>query len=293
MEFLKLLALAAVIYLCYTLVYSVIKPMSTKRKKRARDFLAKSKDQQRTEKFLYFKDVIIKRLSKKLLLNEGTKEQYNYIIKRLDLKTTPEELRLKQIVLSVGALICSLIIMQIVDIFGYVSLVFIVFGWIYPIDELEKEIEKRNKNIAIDFPSFYSMVYYQYSRSINIYLADVVKDYLPNANPDMAIELSVLLDNIEYGEEYALKQFKKRVPLRHIIKFCDIMETRLRGYDNTSQMTYLKNELYEQRVIALEQELKRRQDKNARTQLVLLIILGLYIVIYYYFQFIGAIKLFN
>jgi len=68
----------------------------------------------------------------------------------------------------------------------------------------------------------------------------------------MAAELEVFLDNIEYGEEYALKQLKKRVPLRHIIKFCDIMETRLRGYDNISQMTYLKNELYDLRVMSLK-----------------------------------------
>jgi len=52
------------------------------------------------------------------------------------------------------------------------------------------------------------MLYYQYARSINIYLADVVKDFLPNANEDMAAELEVFLDNIEYGEEYALKQLK-------------------------------------------------------------------------------------
>ncbi|GJM70475.1 hypothetical protein HMSSN036_26910 [Paenibacillus macerans] len=87
------------------------------------------------------------------------------------------------------------------------------------------------------------MVYYQYSKSINIYLADVIRDYLPNANADMAEELGVMLDNIEYGEEFALKQLKRRVPIHYIIKFCDLMETRLKGYDNISQMVYLKNEI--------------------------------------------------
>ena len=59
----------------------------------------------------------------------------------------------------------------------------------------------------------------------------------------MAEELGVMLDNMDYGEEFALKQLKRRVPVHHIIKFCDIMETRLKGYDNISQMAYLKNEL--------------------------------------------------
>jgi hypothetical protein len=176
---------------------------------------------------------------------------------------------------------------------GYISLLFIVLGWLYPIEELENQVAKKNKNIQLDFPSFYGMLYYQYTKSVNIYLADAVRDYLPNANPDMAEELSLLLDNIEYGEEYALKQFKKRVCLRYIIKFCDIMETRLKGYNNISQMEYLKNELDNLRVSSLEEELSKREEKNARIQMLLVLVLLAYIIIYYYFQVIDAIKMFS
>jgi hypothetical protein len=128
---------------------------------------------------------------------------------------------------------------------------------------------------------------------VHIYLADVVKDFLPNANRDMAQELEVFLDNIEYGEEYALKKLKKRVPVRHVLKFCEIMQTRLNGYDNTSQMGYLKSELDGIRIERLEQELDRRERKNVQTQFVLLGVLGLYVVAYFYFQFMDAVKLFS
>lgn len=245
------------------------------------------------EKYVYFKDIILRKISNRLFLNEVKREQLNFIINRLDLKITPEEVRLKQILYSLAGLLSSLVMMKIMPLFGYVCLIFVVLGWLYPIDELERRVEQKDKNILKDFPAFYSMVYYQYSRSINIYLADVIKDFLPNANPDMADELGVLLDNIEYGEEYALKQLKKRVPLRHIIKFCDIIETRLKGYDNTSQMAYLKNELYDLRVVALEEELNHRKASNERTQFVLIVVLVIYIVVYYYFEFVGAIKLFG
>lgn len=137
------------------------------------------------------------------------------------------------------------------------------------------------------------MVYYQYSKSVSIYLSDVIKDYIPNANEDIAEELGVMLDNIEYGEEYALKQFKKRVPLHYIIKFCDIMETRLRGYDNISQMAYLKNEMDEFRIRNLEDELERRERKNSRLQMVLVMVLVVYIIIYYLFTILEALKLFQ
>ena len=40
----------------------------------------------------------------------------------------------------------------------------------------------------------------------------------------MAEELGVMLDNMDYGEEFALKQLKRRVPVHHIIKFLDIMK---------------------------------------------------------------------
>lgn len=291
--FAKLLSLIAIIYLVSFFVYPIFKPMSGKRKKRSREFLTIAKKQSKKEKYLYFKDIVLRKLSKKLFINDLKREQLSFILNRLDLKITPEEVRLNQILYALGALLVSLVMMKLMPIFGYICLIFVVLGWLYPIDELEKKVERKNKNILKDFPAFYSMVYYQYARSINIYLADVIKDFLPNANQDMADELGVLLDNIEYGEEYALKQFKKRVPLRYIMKFCDIMETRLKGYDNTSQMAYLKNELYDLRVVALEEELNNRKASNERTQFILIIILVVYILVYYYFQFIGAIKLFG
>lgn len=289
----KLLSLSAIIYLVSVMIYPAFKPMPRKRKKRSREFLSVLKKQAQMEKYMYFKDIILRRISNKLFLNEIKREQLNFIINRLDLKTTPEEIRLKQILYSLAAIFGAFIVMKIMPLLGYVCLIFVVLGWMYPIDELEKKVEQKDKNILKDFPAFYSMVYYQYSRTINIYLADVIKDFLPNANPDMADELGVLLDNIEYGEEYALKQLKKRVPLRHIIKFCDIIETRLKGYDNTSQMAYLKNELYDLRVMALEEKLNQRKASNERTQFVLIVVLVIYIVVYYYFEFIGAIKLFG
>lgn len=291
--FTKLLSLSAIVYLVSFLIYPAFKPMSGKRKKRSREFLAISKKQMKMEKYVYFKDIVLRRLSNKLLLHEVKREQLSFIISRLDMKITPEEIRLNQILYSLAGLVISIVMMKVMTMIGYFCLIFVVLGWLYPIDELEKKVEKKDKNILKDFPAFYSMVYYQYARSINIYLADVIKDFLPNANPDMADELGVFLDNIEYGEEYALKQLKKRVPLRYIIKFCDIMETRLKGYDNTSQMAYLKNELYDLRVVALEDELNHRKASNERTQFVLIAVLLIYIVVYYYFQFVGAIKLFG
>lgn len=289
----KLTALVSISYLAFLTVFSVIRPVSSKRQKNTRDFLKKAKNQQNKEKFYYFRDVVLRKLASKSLLSELKRDEYRSLIQRLDLRLTPEELRAQQILLALLACIAALIVLKINPLMGCFSFLGPIVAWMYPVDELERKVSKKDKNIMLDFPSFYSMLYYQYSRSVDIYLADVVRDYLPNANSDMYEELGILLDNIEYGEEHALKQLKKRVPLRYIIKFCDIMQTRLNGYDNVSQMAYLKNELHESRIRTLEEELKDRQNKNLRVQFSLIIVLAVYVITYFYFQFMDAIKIFS
>jgi len=288
----QICAYCSVLYIVKTLLYPIFKPVSRKQKKITRHYLNERKANLLNNRIQSFKRLISAKIIRKTMSTSDI-NRYKKIIERLDLKINPEDIRLDQILYSSAALIISIIMYQANPLLGYISAFFIVLGWLYPVDELEKTIDRKNKNISLDFPSFYSMIYYQYSKSVNIYLSDVIKDYLPNANSDMAEELGVMLDNIEYGEEYAIKMLKKRVPLHYILKFCDIMETRLKGYDNISQMTYLKNELDEFRIRNLEIELERRERKNSLLQMILIICLAIYIVIYYLFTIIESIKLFQ
>lgn len=290
--FAKLLALGSVIYLIKVFLYPIYKPVSNRQKKRTRQYVSdrnkeKLKKNIREKKLAFIKDY------GKYLLSEAQRQKLEKMLNRLDMDILPEEVRLQQITYVLIAVLATVLVYSVEQMFGYVVAIFIILAWMMPVDELEKKIDKKNKNIAKDFPAFYSMVYYQYSKTINIFLADVIQDYMPNANPDMKEELGVMLDNIEYGEEFALKQLKKRIPSHYIIKFCDIMETRLKGYDNTSQMAYLKNEIDEFRVRALEEELQKRQATNERLQLVLVVILIVYIVIYYLFNTLSALKMFQ
>lgn len=288
----KLFIMISIIYMIKAFLYPFYKPVSKKNKKKARSYIKETNVMNKKEQHIKQKKQIMKKYGR-YILSESSRLQLKKMIDRLDMGITPEEIRFNQYLYSIVAIIISIIIHKINPILGYISTIFIILAWLYPVDELEKKIEKKNKNILQEFPSFYSMVYYQYSKSVNIFLADVIRDYIPNANEDMADELAVMLDNVEYGEEYALKRLKKRVPLHYIIKFCDIMETRLKGYDNTSQMLYLKNEIDEFRIVALEEELKKREQLSARTQLVLIFVLAIYIVIYYFFTVLESIKIFT
>jgi len=64
----KLCALAAIIYLVFTLIYPLFKPMTRKRKEHSRDFIKRKRNQKKVEKYLYFKDIVLRRLSNKFSL---------------------------------------------------------------------------------------------------------------------------------------------------------------------------------------------------------------------------------
>ncbi len=288
----KVISMGVVVYLIKVFLWPFIKPVSGRQKKKAGLYINDRKKELRNKRIDEIKKQIARKYGK-YLMSSGERTKIAKLLYRLDMDILPEEIRIKQITYALVALAVAIILMSINEIIGYIALLFVFLMWLMPVDELEKKLDKKNKNIARDFPAFYSMVYYQYSKTVNIYLSDVIKDYLPNAGKDLAGELSAMLDNIEYGEAYALKQLKKKVPIHFVIKFCDVMETRLKGYDNTSQMAYLKNEIDQFRVNALEKELEKREAENARVQMTLIIILIAYVVMYFLFNTLSALKMFQ
>lgn len=288
----KTCALLSIFYLVKELLYPIYKPVSGRQKKRTRMYMKEKESAAFKNKLLKWKRAFAQKYVRNLI-SDAERTRLKKIIDRLDLPIKPEDIRTDQILFTSAAILLTLVMLSANRLLGCVTGIFIILGWLYPVSEFEETIERKNKNISLDFPAFYSMVYYQYSKSVNIFLADVIKDYIPNANSDMAEELGVMLDNMDYGEEYALKQLKKRIPIHYIIKFCDIMETRLKGYDNVSQMAYLKNEVDEFRIRSLEDELERRERSNTRIQLILIVVLVVYIIIYYLFTILESLRLFQ
>ena len=288
----SIIAFAAVIFLIKQFLYPFYRPVGRKQKNRVRRYGKEKRADEAARKKRELKLKIAGTFAIRLPFMQ-TEAELKKKLDRLGSVRKPAEIWLEQNLWLIGGAAAAFILMTANNILGLISILFIPLGFLMPTDELDKAIQRKNMNIALDFPLFYAMVFYQYSKSISVYLSDVINDYLPNANDDMAEELNVMLRNIDYSdEEYALKQLKRRVPVHFIIKFCDIMETRLRGYDNVSQMQYLKNEIDQYRVTELEGELAKRVRTNNMIQIALIVILGVYILIYYMFTILGSLDMF-
>jgi Flp pilus assembly protein TadB len=287
-----ILAICSVLYFIKALLYPIYKSAGSSQKKRARQYINARKKEQAKQQKAEEKRVFLQKYGQ-FLLTDVARERVKNLLKRLDMNMAPEEIRLKQLTGALGAAALTAVAFAAHPLLGFLSVLLVVSAYLKPMDKLIKKIEAKEKSIAQSFPAFYSMVYYQYSKTVHIFLADIIKDYLPSARGELAKELGIMLDNIEYGEEYALKQLKKRVPIHYVIKFCDIMEIRLRGYDNTAQMSYLKNEIDAYRLDTLEKELAKRMAANGRLQFVLVIVLGIYLMWYFGSQVTTALKMFQ
>ena len=289
----QVFAIASVLYLMNLMVFPLLKPASKKQKQRIRQYAKEREREQRKKKRRQSRRELIRKYGG-LMLTDVARAEIARVLSRLDMADVlPEEIRLKQLTYAAAGGVLAIVAFIVSPLFGYLCILFAVLMFMLPRDELNKRLKKKEESIARDFPAFYSMVYYQYARSVNIYLADIIKDYLPNASEELARELGVILDNIDYGEEFALREFKKRVQIHYVAKFCDIMETRLRGYDNTSQMLYLKNEMDAFRLQAQENELKKRQSQNTKLQMVLIAVLAVYVMAYFLFSVLSALRLFQ
>ncbi|MCL2048462.1 MAG: hypothetical protein FWG87_07015 [Defluviitaleaceae bacterium] len=288
----KIIAIASVLFLIKQLLYPFYRPAGRRHKSRVRKYTKERQADEVKRKRRERKMELARKFSFRLPFMQ-TEAELRKTLERLNSDKQPQEIWFEQNLWLLGGIAGTLFMFSANNVLGLVSSLLVPILFFLPTDELDSEVKRKNLNIALDFPQFYSMVFYQYSKSINVFLSDVINDYLPNANDDMAEELNAMLQNIEYAdEEYALRQLKKRVPIHHILKFCSIMETRLRGYDNVSQMQYLKNEIDRYRVTALEDELQSRVRKNNMIQVVLLGILGLYIIIYYLFTILNSLDMF-
>lgn len=181
-------------------------------------------------------------------LPEDDKLILNQKINRLGLNISVEEIRKMQLFYLVTFVVAGIIAYLIINKLLGIILIFAAFIFYkYPIKKINDEIDKRNEAVRRELPDLYNVLYYSFKRDINAKLTDKVRSYMKSCSELFYQEMMLFLDDARSGEKEALRQFKKRVPIDIVLRFCDIMENRLEGYDNIAVMTNFKVELDSQR----------------------------------------------
>lgn len=221
-------------------------------------------------RFFRVKNKVYNILKKSVILTKAQEREYRRYVDRLNLKwdnepLDPRLIRVDQYFYLLIFVLIALIAFSFNQFIGVALLIVSPLGYKIPIIDMKEKIDKVDAAISREFNSFYSVVYYQF-RKQNKMLSSVVRDYLPNASPEMAFELKIFMQNLTKGEEYALIELRKRLPLKFIIRFCDIMKVRVIGIENISQMMYLKEEMHEQERHRIIKALEKRKKQALALQ---------------------------
>ena len=284
--------LAVTFWLVLRITRAILRVTPRKVKKQASYYIKKREKSKSSEKMLFFKDIILKQIKQRLNLNKYQRDQLQKQLDILAIDSTPEDLRAAQLVYAALAIFIVFLATKFGPA-GWVTIVLIPKFWAYPIKDINDRIKQYHEEFSKELPSLYTLLCSQLSKSSDVFLGDIIKDYIPSAGRVMTLELGKLLDDIETGEIEALRALKKRLPLKYVIRMCDVLEARLSGYaDSISQLGNLKAELDLIEYNELKSDLLARKKKAERSNFILLVILAIYMIAYFIIKSVSAFELF-
>ena len=275
-----LLILFSTYLLANKLGRDIFRPYSRTQRKRSEDILYYDADDFESFKKLK-KDITYK--FPVIGMGQAEREIMQKKIERLGLDITVNELRQTQLLYASIVLILGIITSIFVQgLVGFIIMLASIYAWKLPVWKIDDEIKKRNDVVKAELPKLYMVLYYSYRNSPNVNFIDKVQSFMMHTNSLFYQELQLLVNDARQGEVYALREFKKRVPIGIVMRFCDILETRLIGYDNIAVMQNFKQELDEQRSLK-EDELLEKTIENMETSLKIGVYLAIGLLLGTYF----------
>ena len=265
----------------------IFKPYTYSQIKKSReDLVYNSKDSFNLE---YLQKKVSRRLPI-IDMSEDLEIELNKKLSRLGAEATAKDIRRLQLLYAIFTLLVALIIrIMLGKTPALVVALLSIYTWRYPIIRIDKEIYDRNQAIERELPELYSILFYAYKRSAGVNLTSKIQSYIKDSSDLFYKEMMIFIEDARNGELYALKEFKKRVPLGIVLRFCDIMETRLTGYDNISVMYNFKKEMDDKRSAREDKLLK---DLSARLNTIawigVMVPMGIILIIYFAAQMMTA-----
>lgn len=224
-------------------------------------------------------------------MSEDLAQDVEKKIGRLGLDTTVKDIRKLQLLYFISALVLAILARVVFGglIAGIIAIMSL-YAWRYPLLYIDSKIQERDEAIKIELPEMYAVLYYVYRRSASVNLTSKVQSYIKDSSDLFYKEMMLFIEDSRNGEQYALRQFKNRVPLGVVSRFCEIMSQRLEGYDNIATMEGFKKEMDDKR---LAREEKILQDLRKKLETIswigIMIPMGIILCIYFAAQLMATL----
>ena len=262
----------------FIILRNILKPVTGGKKK----FVDESKKAGRSLNefnLLEVRDKLLK-IIKTVNVSDEFREEMNADLYRLGVQQTAEDIRKMQLLYSGLWLVVSVILLLVSALFGVIALAFLPFIYKYPVNAIKTQIKNRNDEFLTRLHELYTVIFNQYKRNNSEHLGKIISAFIPTTTELMRKELMLLMRDIESGEDYALKQLKRRIPHPIVLRFCDIILTNLEGADNVDVMQNFYLELKQERDIRRRKRNEARALKIDAVNKMLYIPFGFLVVIY-------------
>lgn len=228
-----------------------------------------------------------------------SKEQYDelkFMIDRLEIRSdvldrnlTPEELKGKQLLWLVAALICIP--------FGVFFTIFWaaagVFALIYLTSNmrLRQKIQEEDEIINMYFIDLYLMMYSKLRQGSRARLQEVVESYIDTLSVSNNVEVqrvmtkfaNFFLNNLAMYEDHkAVPKLRDRYKSATIVNFCNVASQALQGIDNSDNLLTLKQELVRRKTDMMKQKAEKLRKQGERAIMLIYVILFIFIGVGWY-----------
>jgi hypothetical protein len=245
----------------------------------------------RTEEFKLDTYAEVTRLFKGYVFSERVKENHQYYIDRLGIRSeilnrnlTPEELRGKATLFLVLGILCiPAVFFKVIFIVPVVCAI----GYFFIYDKRYKDkIEQEDKLIDDYFINLFLLLNSKLKQGSRGRLSKVVGSYIDSLKTCTDVEVKntmlklaeFLLNNLSmYPDHEAVMMLQERYKSATIINFCNVASQALIGVDNADTLLTTKLELLERNKVIMRFKAKALREKGERAVYLIYVILFIFV----------------
>lgn len=228
-----------------------------------------------------------------------SKEQHDelkFMIDRLEIRSeildrnlTPSELKGRQLLWLVAALVC----VPIGVFFTIFWVAAAVFGFIYFSSNarLRQRIQDEDEIINLYFIDLYLLMYSKLKQGSKARLQKVVESYIDTLSVSANIEAQKVMTKFAkffvnnltmYEDHVAVPMLRERYRSATIVNFCNIASQALQGIDNGDNLLTLKQELVRRKTDMMKTKAEKLRIKGERSIMLIYVILFIFIGVGWY-----------